>query len=82
MNNADNFAFCYLFAKYLIYLGRVQMVTCLFLQKGSENTDLINTYLSTLDRDIFKVSNMLFRHEYYCKTEYYNIVKIFINGNR
>ena len=36
--------------------GRVQMVTCLFPRKGEENTEILNTYLTVLERDIFKVS--------------------------
>ena len=36
--------------------GRVQMVTCLFPHKGEENTEILNTYLTVLERDIFKVS--------------------------
>ena len=36
--------------------GRVQMVTCLFPCKGEENTEMLNTYLTVLERDIFKVS--------------------------
>ena len=36
--------------------GRVQMVTCLFPRKGEENTEILNTYLSVFERDIFKVS--------------------------
>ena len=36
--------------------GCVQMVTCLFPHKGTENTEILNTYLSVLERDIFKVS--------------------------
>ena len=34
------------------------MVTCLFPHKGEENTEIINTYLNVLDRDIFKVSRI------------------------
>ena len=34
------------------------MVTCLFPRKGEENTEIINTYLNILDRDIFKVSRI------------------------
>ena len=40
---------------YLI-AGRVEMVTCLFPRKGEENTEMLNTYLNVLERDIFKVS--------------------------
>ena len=36
--------------------GHVQMVTCLFPRKGEENTEILNTYLNVLERDIFKVS--------------------------
>ena len=36
--------------------GHVQMVTCLFPCKGEENTEILNTYLTVLERDIFKVS--------------------------
>ena len=36
--------------------GRVQMVTCPFPRKGEENTEMLNTYLNVLERDIFKVS--------------------------
>ena len=36
--------------------GCVQMVTCLFPCKGEENTEMLNTYLTVLERDIFKVS--------------------------
>ena len=36
--------------------GRVQMVTCLFPRKGEDNTEILNTYLTVLERDIFKVS--------------------------
>ena len=32
------------------------MVTCLFPHKGNKDTQMINTYLNVLDRDIFKVS--------------------------
>ena len=31
------------------------MVTCLFPRKGEENMEILNTYLVTLERDIFKV---------------------------
>ena len=34
------------------------MVTCLFPRKGNEDTQMINTYLNVLDRDIFKVSGI------------------------
>ena len=36
--------------------GHVHMVTCLFPCKGEENTEILNTYLNVLERDIFKVS--------------------------